>query len=90
MRYWQQSFAGTRTPPTNDNASGQAGEVGADQNTNESAKNTPKAPQAQSVSHALARMMPRAAASLLANGAAVAGLGQLLPVAVAALSGALR
>lgn len=90
MRYWQQSFAGTRPPPTNDFATGQGGEVGADQNTNESAKNTAKAPLAQPVSHAMARMMPRTAAALLANGAAVAGLAQLLPVTAAALSGALR
>ncbi len=90
MRYWQKSFAGTRPPPTNDNATGQGGEVGADQNTNESAKNTAKVPQAQPVSHALARMMPRAAAALLTNGAIITGLGQALPAVAVAVSGVLR
>lgn len=48
--------------------------------------------QHQGVSHSmlLARLMPRTAAALLSNGAAVAALAQLLPVTAAALSGALR
>lgn len=87
-------YAGARHRPPDDPGNGTApvATEAADTTETYTAKHTAITPKAQPVSHTLmlARLMPNACAALLANGAAVAGLAQLLPVTAAALSGALR